>query len=344
MFGHPKGLFYLFFAELWERFSFYGMKALLIMYMTKQLLYTDEMSFGVFAAYGSLVYATPPIGGIIADKILGYRKAIIWGGILMAAGHLVMAIESEVFFYTALALIIVGNGFFKPNISSFVGALYKGDESKEDAGFTIFYLGINLGGMLAPLLCAWLGEEYGWHYGFGLAGVGMIVGLLVFQSGIKSQVFGEKGLQPLSGNEQTITKSSKKEKWVVGFSLLAVPFFALLVCFYQYEHYLMTALLIALGLFIIKIGSEVSKAERQRLAVAVYFTLLATLFWAIFEQAGSSITLFTDRNVNLTFLNASQTNSINSFYIIALAIPFSNQICFVYDGSLVSAEFYWRSH
>jgi len=140
LFGHPKGLFYLFFAELWERFSFYGMKALLILYMTRELLYSDTMSFGIFAAYGSLVYATPPIGGLLADRILGYRKAIIWGGILMAIGHLLMAIEHPVFFYSALALIIVGNGFFKPNISSFVGTLYKGKEEKKDAGFTIFYL------------------------------------------------------------------------------------------------------------------------------------------------------------------------------------------------------------
>lgn len=319
--GHPKGLFYLFFAELWERFSFYGMKAMLIMYMTQQLLYSDTMSFGIFAAYGSLVYATPPIGGMLADRILGYRKAIIWGGILMAVGHITMAIEHPVFFYGSLALIIVGNGFFKPNISSFVGAIYQGQEEKKDAGFTIFYLGINVGGMLAPLLCAWLGAAYGWHYGFGLAGLGMLVGLVVFQRGIKDQVFGEKGRVP----DVNMNPSGIKLKITLTkvLSVLTVPLFALVVAYYEIEHYLMTALLIGIIFILIKIALEVSSVERQRLFIATYFTLLATLFWAIFEQAGSSITLFADRNVNLQWMNASQTNSINSAYIILLCIPFS---------------------
>ena len=178
-FGHPKGLFYLFFAELWERFSFYGMKALLILYMTKQLLFSDDMSIGIFAAYMSLVYVTPVLGGIIADHYIGYRKAIFLGGILMALGHFFLTIELPVFFYGSLALIIVGNGFFKPNISTFVGALYNEEDKRRDAGFTIFYMGINIGGAVAPLLCAWFAEVYGWHYGFMLAGIGMLLGLLI---------------------------------------------------------------------------------------------------------------------------------------------------------------------
>lgn len=319
--GHPKGLFYLFFAELWERFSFYGMKALLVMYMTQQLLYTDQLSFAIFAAYGSLVYATPPIGGIIADKILGYRKAIIWGGILMAIGHFMLAIEHPVFFYGSLAFIIVGNGFFKPNISSFVGAIYQGSEEKKDAGFTIFYLGINLGGMLAPLLCAWLGVAYGWHYGFGLAGIGMLVGLFVFYKGLQTPVFGNKGISPDKQNDFVNLKVRENTTKVL--SVLAVPLFALVIAYHEFESYLMTALLIGIVLMIIKIATEVSKAERQRLVTATYFTVLATLFWAIFEQAGSSITLFANRNVDLQWINASQTNSINSAYIILLCIPFS---------------------
>ena len=143
--GHPKGLFYLFFAELWERFSFYGMRALLVLYMTKQLLYSDTMSFGIFAAYMSLVYFTPIIGGILADNYLGYRRSIILGGVMMALGHFFLSIEQPIFFFGSLALIIVGNGFFKPNISTFVGTLYKKDDLRRDSGFTIFYMGINIG-------------------------------------------------------------------------------------------------------------------------------------------------------------------------------------------------------
>jgi len=163
--GHPTGLYYLFFAELWERFSFYGMRALLVLYMTKQLLFTDKISFGVYAAYGSLVYMTPLFGGMLADKLLGYRKAIVIGGVLMAVGHFMLTIEHPVFFYGALGIIIVGNGFFKPNISSFVGTLYPENDPRRESGFTIFYMGINLGGWLAPLFCAWLANGFGyWHF------------------------------------------------------------------------------------------------------------------------------------------------------------------------------------
>jgi proton-dependent oligopeptide transporter, POT family len=179
--GHPTGLFVLFFAEMWERFSFYGMRALLVFYMIKGFLaYDDARAYGVYGAYTSLVYMTPFFGGLLADRLLGARVAVIIGGILMAAGHLVMTIESAVFFYLALALIITGNGFFKPNISSIVGQLYPAGSTKRDGGFTIFYMGVNLGASLSPLICGYIGETYGWHYGFGLATVGMLIGLAIF--------------------------------------------------------------------------------------------------------------------------------------------------------------------
>lgn len=323
LFGHPKGMFYLFFAELWERFSFYGMRALLVLYMTTKLLYSDEMSLGVYAAYGSLVYATPIIGGMLADRILGYRKSIIIGGILMAIGHGFMTIENSFFFYTSLAIIIVGNGFFKPNISSLVGAIYTGQDEKREAGFTIFYLGVNLGGMLAPLLCAWLGMKYGWHYGFGLAGLGMVLGIIFFLRGMKSGLFGEHGKLPEEQEKVLPAVYRKKEFTVVLLALISVPLFAGIIYFHQYEHWLVLVVTIAVALVLFKIISGVSRMERDRLMVVVYFTILATLFWAIFEQAGSSLTLFADRNVNLVALNAAQTNSINSGFIFLLAIPFS---------------------
>ncbi len=321
--GHPKGLLYLFFAELWERFSFYGMKALLVLYMTKHLLYSDDMSFGIMAAYMSLVYVTPMIGGIIADRYIGYRKAVFWGGILMAVGHFVLTIEKPVFFYGALALIIVGNGFFKPNISTMVGSLYQKGDKRRDSGFTIFYLGINLGGAIAPLLCAWLAELYGWHYGFMLAGIGMLVGLFVFKRGTQLEVFGENGVIPNPLEYHKKIAGISKGSWIYGYAWLSVPLFALIIRFNEFEHYLVWVVSLLMLGYIGYILSKVTIEERKRLIVAVYFTVLYVLFSAIFEQAGSSITLFADRNVNLIGINAAQTNSINSIWIVLLAVPFA---------------------
>ncbi len=179
--GHPSGLFLLFFAEMWERFSYYGMRALLIFYMIKGFLaYGDNEAYKVYGAYVGLVYATPFFGGLLADRLLGAKRAVILGGLFMAAGHLMMTVEDSTFFFAALALLIVGNGFFKPNISTIVGSLYPEGDPARDGGFTIFYMGINLGAAMSPLLCGYVGETYGWHYGFGLATVGMLFGLAVF--------------------------------------------------------------------------------------------------------------------------------------------------------------------
>jgi dipeptide/tripeptide permease len=181
LFGHPAGLYTLFFAEMWERFSYYGMRALLVFYMIKGFLgYGDSQAYSVYGSYAALVYMTPFIGGMLADRILGQRIAVIIGGLLMAGGHLLMTVESEWPFFFALALLITGNGFFKPNISTTVGMLYKPGDGRRDDGFNIFYLGINLGASISPLLCGFVGETYGWHYGFGLATIGMLVGIAIF--------------------------------------------------------------------------------------------------------------------------------------------------------------------
>lgn len=181
LFGHPVGLFTLFFAEMWERFSYYGMRALLVFYMLKGFLgYGDSDAYTVYGAYTALVYMTPFFGGMIADRLLGPRRAVVLGGVLMAAGHLMMTIEDQVGFFLALALLIAGNGFFKPNISTMVGSLYPQGSPKRDSGFTIFYMGVNLGAAMSPLLCGYIGETYGWHRGFGLATIGMLTGVAVF--------------------------------------------------------------------------------------------------------------------------------------------------------------------
>ena len=181
LFGHPAGLYTLFFAEMWERFSYYGMRALLLFYMLKGFLqYSDPRGYAVYGAYTALVYMTPFFGGMLADRLLGARRAVVLGGLLMATGHLVMALQTDIAFFTALALLICGNGFFKPNISTIVGSLYPAGSPRRDGGFTLFYMGINLGAAMSPLLCGYIGETYGWHYGFGLASLGMLTGLAVF--------------------------------------------------------------------------------------------------------------------------------------------------------------------
>ncbi len=180
--GHPRGLYVLFGSEMWERFSYYGMRALLVLYLTEKLKYERKDALALYATYTGLVYLTPLLGGFLADKVLGQRKAILIGGIVMAMGHFAMAFESLL--YLALSLIIIGNGFFKPNISTMVGTLYPQGDPRRDGAYTIFYMGINLGAFLAPLACGALGESkhFGWHYGFGAAGVGMIFGLISFLS------------------------------------------------------------------------------------------------------------------------------------------------------------------
>src|SRR6187200_2011017 len=181
LFGHPVGLFTLFFAEMWERFSYYGMRALLLFYMLKGFLgYGDRQAYAIYGSYTALVYMTPFFGGMLADRLLGARRAVVLGGLLMAAGHLLMTVQTQAAFFGALALLIAGNGFFKPNISTIVGTLYPEHSEKRDSGFTLFYMGINLGASMSPLLCGYIGETYGWHRGFGLATIGMLTGVAVF--------------------------------------------------------------------------------------------------------------------------------------------------------------------
>jgi len=194
-FGHPKGLYVCFMTEMWERFSYYGMRALLIFYLTQHFLFSDEKAYLIYGAYSALVYVTPVIGGVLADRYLGSRKAVTFGAILLVFGHLGMAVEGPVavnaaneisrdpfylqIFYLSLAFIICGVGFLKANISTVVGALYSHDDPRRDSGFTLFYMGINIGAFSSSLLCGWLGQTYGWKYGFGLAGIGMLLGLAV---------------------------------------------------------------------------------------------------------------------------------------------------------------------
>ena len=338
--GHPQGLFYLFFAELWERFSFYGMRALLTLYMVnvifEALAERDYATAAVYASYGSLVYASTVIGGKISDSILGMRNSVFLGGILMALGHFVLAIENDIAFFLALSFIIVGNGFFKPNISTFVGTLYEKGDPKKDSGFTIFYMGINIGGWVAPLLCGWLAAKYGWHYGFGLAGIGMLTGLIFFWSGIKKGVFGDRGLPPENGSINKSIAGIKQGVLVPILAVLSAPLIAFLLSSYKAvattgffaDQNIVNVIFQFIGIAVLGyLGYIMYKAtldERKKLFVAVLITFFMTIFWGFHELSGSVITLFASRNVSLDgIMTAAQTNSLNSMWIIILAIPIS---------------------
>lgn len=327
---HPSALFTLFFAELWERFSFYGMRALLTLYMVQKLFEdmasgeADTMSYGIYAAYGALVYAMPVVGGLIADKFVGFRKAILFGGLLMALGHFTLGLEGAIFegnmpiFFLSLAFIIVGNGFFKPNISSFLGTFYEKDDIRKDGAFSIFYMGVNIGAFLAPLWCGWLSthESFGYHYGFGLAGVGMVVGLFVFYFNMRK--FDTQGLPP------DPNRSGSKYLWL---SLLFVPLAVLLLSYNESVGLLLIGLIIVVLGYILwysfKLIGDGNKADGQRLWVVVVLFFFHALFWALFEQAGSSLMLFAERFIERYQIPAPQFAALNALFIILLAPAFS---------------------
>jgi POT family proton-dependent oligopeptide transporter len=409
LFGHPAGLFTLFFAEMWERFSYYGMRALLVLYMIKGFLqYGDSDAYAVYGAYTALVYMTPFFGGMLADRLLGARRAVIFGGLLMALGQFFLMVPDTIVyfggpelsigprtiaFYSGLSLLICGNGFFKPNISTIVGSLYPLGSARRDGGFTIFYMGINLGAAMSPLLCGFIGETFGWHWGFGLATVGMLTGLVVFvaprivtaviiMSGalgaaglllyfrpdnpfsISVNVFvalalvsagivavyalGRGGLPAQAGAPPDPARLRHRlggalpAEWAVYLgTLVAIPVFVLLVSGFAplTEHnrsvtivpdsvvdrlqasesplvqiasvvvkessrpaglVLLVCGVIAFGYLIVE-TFRLDRIPRHRMYVVLILTFFSMLFWAFFEQAGSSLNNFTDRNVDRVF-------------------------------------------
>ncbi|MEN0005175.1 MAG: oligopeptide:H+ symporter [Bacteroidota bacterium] len=337
---HPAALFILFFAEMWERFSYYGMRALLTLYMTLVLFESlgdqaaQTRALGVYGSYTSMVYLSPVIGGLIADRIFGFRKAVMFGGILMMLGHFMLALEGMMFegnlniFFLSLALIIVGNGYFKPNISSFLGKFYEPNDVRKDGAFTIFYMGVNIGAFLSTLTCGYVGENISWHYGFGLAGIGMGIGLLVFWlAGPKT--FGEKGLppNPEAARAPYFLGLSQNMLVILG-SLIFLPICASLL---NLDALMATSLLVvSLGIigYMIYLGiTAKEKVEGQRLLVVMVLFFFHAIFWALFEQAGGSLTLFTYSNVDRSFMGseipASIFQSLNPFYIMILAPLFS---------------------
>lgn len=324
--GHPPGLYWLFFAEMWERFCYYGMRGLLILYLTKTLMKTDDESYATYGAYTALVYAVTVLGGKIADQILGYRIAIIMGGILMAIGEFLILGGSEFWLILGMAVIISGNGYFKANISSIVGKLYKEGDSRRDSGFTIFYIGVNLGAFLATTVVAEVGNRYGYDKGFLLAGIGMIIGSIIF-------VFGQKHYegQGLPPNPETLHKPfvgplSRFHLTIIG-TLAAVPVFYLLLNHSDVVGYLLAVTAIFVIYNLLSAGFAGGKILRDRMIVLILLMFFNIVFWACFEQAGSSLTLFADRNVDRNFLGfeigAATTQFFNPFFILIFGSIFS---------------------
>ena len=340
-FGHPRGLLVCFATELWERFSFYGMKYLLLLYLTKYHLFSDTNGLEVLGGYAALVYAMPVIGGLLADRYLGMRKAVLFGGVLLVLGHLGMAVEGEQarivegevlrddgalqVFYFSLALIVVGVGFLKPNISTIVGRLYSEDDPRRDSGFTIFYMGINIGAFAATLLCGYLGETYGWAYGFGAAGIGMLLGLATF-------TFGQRHLH---GHAEPHDPAVLKERSPIGLNkemaiyLGALAGVAVIWQMLQFHgavgttlNLMSLAVLAGLTWFI---TTQCNRVERDRMIALIVLTMSTVVFWALFEQAAGSMTLFADRVMDRTLLGmeltAAQYGALNSLFIFLLA-PF----------------------
>ena len=324
--GHPKGLFVCFATEMWERFSYYGMRALLILYLTKHWEFTDATSYLIYGAYTSLVYIMPVFGGMLADQILGSKKAVTYGAILLVFGHLGMTVESnEQIFYLSLALIVSGVGFLKPNISTMVGALYEEGDPRRDSGFTIFYMGINIGAFTATLLCGYLGEQVGWAYGFGAAGIGMLFGLIIFLWG---QKYLEGLAEPPSNKYLQKMNGISYESW----AYISGIFMVLVTWFLVQNSQLVGQLLggfgaIFIGAWLLYALLRCAPDERDRLIVVGILILFSLIFWALFEQAGSSLNILTDRGVNRVIFGwevpASMFQSLNAGFIFTIAPLFA---------------------
>jgi len=403
--GHPRGLVILFFTEMWERFSFYGMRALLVLYLTQHFLFSSNNAQGIYAAYAALVYLMPVIGGAIADRFLGSRKAVTIGALLLVAGHFMMAFEGsggkefieyqgreypiavegrdtdrqlfavtegtrtpivispegirttgpavpeptsaspvtaanvapafpaeiapggysirkavdtggQSILFFALALIVVGVGFLKPNISTVVGSLYEQGDPRRDSGFTIFYVGINLGSVLASALCAWLGIEYGWKYGFGLAGIGMLAGLITFWAGQKW--LGNRADPPASAQLDKKTFGVPREAWIYILGILFVVPMWLIVQQHDAVEASLLYLVPAIFIGLLAYSATFIKGDaRWKMLAAIVLTMFSVVFWALFEQAGSSLTLFADQSTAMpNGFNAAMTQTFNPGTII----------------------------
>ncbi len=336
-FGHPLGLSTLFFTEMWERFSYYGMRALLVLFMVDQMGKTNggmgmtaATAAAIYGIYTGMAYLVCLPGGWIADRVIGQRKAVLYGGIIIAAGHFSMAVPTTPMFFTGLVLIVIGTGLLKPNISAMVADLYPEGGARRDAGFTIFYMGINIGAFIAPLICSYLGEKVNWHYGFGAAGVGMTFGIIQYIVGWKR--LGSAG--EFRGDRATMLRDKARMNigLVIGFFVVAALAFLLYngTLTPAFVAKMLTGVIFgfaALFLLYMAFLSGLDGVERKRVGVIAIFFLAASLFWSGFEQAGTSLNLFaerlTDRHIMGWEMPAGWLQSANALFIIAMAPVFA---------------------
>ena len=317
--GHPTGLFVLFFTEMWERFSYYGMRALLVMFFTAKIFdggweWPSSWAYSIFGTYVSLVYLSTLIGGYFADKVIGFRWAVLVGALLMTLGHACMAVETPFFIYSGLTLLVFGSGFFKPNMTSIISEMYAEKPEKKDGAYTIFYMGVNAGAFVGILLCGYLGEQIGWSWGFGVAGLFMLFGLLQFW--FAQNIFGNIGLKPEKNSQEVKLKEGEKLNPFTKLELAIITISSALGLAWilndpvskisegKYNLFDFTifdfkgadfAIVLALLLFVLLLFMRIPKyvkITRDRMIAVVFFCFVTIFFWAIFEQAPGSLTIF----------------------------------------------------
>ena len=327
---YPKQLWYLFFSEMWERFSFYGMRGMLVIFMVSQLAMNDKVANLQYGATQAFVYAFTFIGGLFADKLLGYRKSLFWGGLLMIVGSIILAIDPQHFFFFGISFTIIGTGFFKPNISTIVGKLYADDDPRRDAGFSLFYAGVNLGALIGGYICIAVANgslwaslvpaALRWNVAFGFAAVVMLVSLITFTQTQKS--LGEIGLSPLAAMQASKRKRLELATYIG--SLLIIPIIMTMVSNTDYTDIFMFIIGPASLLYLFYEMRSFSVAENKKLIAALVFIVFSIFFWAFFEQSGGSLSLFAAHNLNNTVLGVSLdpngvNNAANSFFVIVFA-------------------------
>ncbi|HMC62288.1 MAG TPA: peptide MFS transporter [Candidatus Solibacter sp.] len=340
-FGHPRGLATLFFTEMWERFSYYGMRAILILFLTHKIAegglgFSDSKAGAVYGLYTAMVYLLCLGGGWVADRITGQRRAVFIGGVCIAAGEFCLVVPSEASFYLGLVLLMIGTGMLKGNVSTIVGQLYKAGDPRRDSGFSLFYMGINLGALISPIICGYVGERISWRLGFGVAGLGMLLGLIQYVLGARH--LGDAGLYPHStGNAELDQKQKRNAALAVGVGLAVFAILGVLGATGAIEF---TATAISDGLGWVLLGISVavfswmifshgwSPEERKRSAAILVLFIASALFWASFEQAGSTLSLFADRSTdrNLPFgfvFPASWYQFVQPVFVVALAPVFA---------------------
>lgn len=327
---YPKQLWYLFFSEMWERFCFYGMRGMLVVFMVTELMMNDKVANLQYGATQAFVYAFTFVGGLFADKILGYRKSLFWGGMLMIVGSCILAFDPKQFFFLGISFTIIGTGFFKPNISTMVGKLYKDDDNRRDAGFSLFYAGVNLGALIGGYICiavangnmfkSYVPEHLRWNVAFGFAAVVMVISLLTFIQTQKS--LGSIGISPLLGLENSKRKMYETLTYIG--SLAIIPVIILLVSNSEYTDLFMYIIGPCSILYLLYEMRTFSINENKKLVAAMVFILFSIVFWAFFEQSGGSLSLFAANNLDNQLLGMKVdpngvNNSANSFFVIIFA-------------------------